>query len=136
MELLIFYHWRAYVSKAMVLRDEFIVTKKDGTVRIFKQSEKGLYYLDTTQSESNHAVLINTVTNNQYKYSNKDYSQALLARKIQRIIGRPSTRQYLAILNNNLLPNSPVTYHDIVAAENIFGPDVGSLYLNITRMSS
>jgi hypothetical protein len=53
----------------MVLRDEFIVTKKDGTVRIFKQSEKGLYYLDTTQSESNHAVLINTVTNNQYKYS-------------------------------------------------------------------
>jgi hypothetical protein len=75
--------------------NKFIVTKKDGTARIFKQSEKGLYYLDTTQSESNHAVLINTVTDNQYKYSNKDYSQAVLARKIQRMIGRPSTRQYL-----------------------------------------
>jgi Zinc knuckle len=104
----------------------FTVTKKDGTARIFKQSERGLYYLDT-QLEPHHAVLINTVKDNQYKYSNKDYSQAVLARKIQRIIGRPSTRQYLSILNNNLLPDSPVTYHDVMAAENIFGPDVGSL---------
>jgi hypothetical protein len=95
---------------------EFTVTKKDGTARIFKHSEKGLYYLDPTQSESNHAVLINTVIDNKYKYSNKDDSQAVLARKIQRIIGRPNTRQYLSIPNNNLLPNSPVTYLDIMAA--------------------
>ena len=107
--------------------NEFTVTKKDGTARIFKQSDKGLYYLETMQSKPYDAVLINTVTDNQYKYSNKDYSQALLARKIQRIIGRPSTRQFVSILNNNLLPNTPVTYHDVMAAENIFGPDIGSL---------
>ena len=30
-------------------------------------------------------------------------------------------------MDNNLLPNCPITCHDIVAAEHIFGPDVGSL---------
>jgi hypothetical protein len=104
-----------------------MVTKKDGKVRTFKQSAKGLYYLETIQPEVKGAVLINTVIDNQYKYSTKAYSQALLARKLQRIIGRPSTRQLVSILNNNQLPNSPVTYHDVMAAENIFGPDVWSL---------
>jgi hypothetical protein len=44
------------------------------------------------------------------------------------MIGRPSTKTYINIvLENNLLPNCPVTRDDIVAAEKIFGPDVGSL---------
>ena len=106
--------------------NEFTVTKKDGTVRTFKQSKKGLYYLETKQPTTNDAVLINTVADNQYKYSNKDYSQALLARKIQRIIGRPNTHQFISILNSNSLPNTPVTYPDVVTAEDIFGPDIGS----------
>jgi hypothetical protein len=79
------------------------------------------------QPEVKGAVLIDTVNDNQYRYSTKTYSQALLARKLQRIIGRPSTCQFVSILNNNQLPNSPVTYHDVMAAENIFGPDLGSL---------
>jgi hypothetical protein len=54
-------------------------------------------------------------------------TRKLLARKIQKIIGRLSTRQYLQIIRNNLLPNCPVTYHDVLAAEDIFGPDIGSL---------
>jgi hypothetical protein len=105
----------------------FKLIKKDGTARCFTQSPKELFYLDTALFKTNNTVLINTVADNQYKYSNRDYSRALLARKIQRIVGRPSTRQFLNILNNNTLPNSPVTYHDVMAAENIFGPDVGSL---------
>jgi hypothetical protein len=104
-----------------------MVTKKDGTVRTFKQSTMGLYYLETMQPEGKGAVLINTVNDNQYKYSPKAYSQAVLTRKLQRIICRPSTCQFVSILNNKQLPNSPVTYHDVMAAENIFGPDVGSL---------
>jgi hypothetical protein len=64
---------------------------------------------------------------NEYKYSTRPYSQAVLARKIQRITGRPSTQAFIKILNSNSLPNSPVTYHDVIAAEDIFGPDIGSL---------
>jgi len=30
-------------------------------------------------------------------------------------------------VDNNLLPNCPITHRDIVAAEHIFGPDFGSL---------
>ena len=107
--------------------NEFTVLKKDGTKRIFKQSERGLFYLDTTQDKVSSSVLITTVTDKQYKYSNRDHSQALLARKIQKIIGRPSTGHFLKIVSNNLLPNCPVTYHDIMAAEDILGPDIGSL---------
>ena len=103
----------------------FNVIKKDGSVRIFRQSDEGLYFLNTT--DKHDIVLINTVSDNQYKYSNKSYSQAVLARKLQKVIGRPNTRDFIRILNTNALPNSPVTYHDVMTAENIFGPDIGSL---------
>jgi hypothetical protein len=56
-----------------------------------------------------------------------DYSCALLARNIQDTIGRPSPRSYLQIIDNNLLPNCPVTHLDIIAAEDIFRPNLGSL---------
>jgi hypothetical protein len=72
-------------------------------------------------------TLVNTVTDNQYKYSKKSYSQAVLSRKLQRIIGRPSTQEYIKILSSNLLPNRPVTPGDVITANNIFGPDIGSL---------
>jgi hypothetical protein len=106
----------------------FIVTKPDGSVRNFKQSDEGLFYLDTNLNARNGGtMLITTVADNQYKYSNRDYSRASLARKIQRIIGRPSTQQFLYILRHNLLPNCPIQPRDVVAADDIFGPDMGSL---------
>jgi hypothetical protein len=60
-------------------------------------------------------------------YTNRNYSMAELARQIQKRIGRPSTKTFLKIVENKLLPNCPITRDDILAAEHIFGPDVGSL---------
>jgi hypothetical protein len=74
-----------YDSKAT---KEFIMQKDDRSERRFKQSEKGLYYHDT--AESSGTVLVTTVANNKYKYLNREYKQAMLARKIQNMIGRPS----------------------------------------------
>jgi hypothetical protein len=83
---------------------------------------KGLYYMDT--KDRSGVTLINTVDDNRTSYSQRDYSQAVLARKIQKIIGRPSTRTFIKIVENNLFPNCPITRDDIIAAEQIFGHTV------------
>jgi hypothetical protein len=72
-------------------------------------------------------ALVNTVSENQSQYTNRDYNRAVLARNIQKMIGRPSTRAFIKIVDGNLLPNCPITRQDIVAAEKIVGKDVGSL---------
>ena len=69
----------------------FHVHKSDGTVRVFEESDKGLYYMDTKTQQNNDNIdvtLVNMVDNNHVKYSQRDYSKAvLLALKIQKIIG-------------------------------------------------
>ena len=52
------------------------------------------------------------------------------------MIGRPSTRTFLDIVNKNLLPNCPINQQDILAANEIFGPDVGSLKGKTVRQSA
>eukprot|EP00978_Attheya_sp_CCMP212_P042095 scaffold250959_cov49-Attheya_sp.AAC.1 len=78
-------------------------------------------------TKTSGVVLVNTVDDNKSKFSARDYSRAVVARRVQKTIGRPSTRDYLRIVEKNLLPNCPVTREDIKIAEAIFGPDVGSL---------
>jgi hypothetical protein len=72
-------------------------------------------------------ALVTTVADKKSKYTADEYSRALLARKLQVTIGRPSLRQYLDIVTRGILPNCPVTRADVLAAEDIFGPDVGIL---------
>jgi len=74
--------------------NEFLVHKSDGQVRRFKQSRRGLYYMDTAESLTGVA-LVDTVAENKAKYTNADYLRAVLARSIQKRIGRPSLRKFL-----------------------------------------
>jgi hypothetical protein len=71
--------------------------------------------------------MLNTVAENKDRYTVEAYSRASLAQKIQKMIGRPNTKEFIKIVDNHLLPNCPITREDIKAAEDIFGPDVGSL---------
>ena len=80
--------------------------------------------------------LINTVADNKSRYTNRDYSRAVLARKLQKTIGRPTTKTLIRIIKNKEIPNCPVTVEDIIAAEDIFGPDVGALKGKTTRHRS
>ena len=111
--------------------NEFIVHKPDGSTRNFKESSCGLYYHDTSMEVTGVAetgtVLVTTVADNASNYTHADYSHALLAHKTQQIIGQPSIRDYIRYVENNLIPNCPVTRRDIITAEHIFRPDVGSL---------
>jgi hypothetical protein len=73
------------------------------------------------------------VDDNRSDYTNDDCSRAVLAHQLKMIIGKPSTRTFTKIVENNLLPNCPVTQRDIMMAEDIIGPDVGSLKGKSTR---
>ena len=105
-------------------QNEFVVHKPDGTTKRFLQSDRGLYYLDTS---AKGITLINTVDDNKSKYTNTDYFDAQLAHRIQHMIGQPSTGDFLHFVDNNLIPNCPITRLDILAAEHILGPNLGSL---------
>jgi hypothetical protein len=74
-------------------------------------------------------MLLNTVrvAENKNKYTVTDYSRASLARKLQIKIGRHSDKEFIRIVENNLLPHCPVTKQDKINAQDIFGPDVGTL---------
>ena len=52
------------------------------------------------------------------------------------MIGRPSTKYYLEIVNNNQLQNCALEGSNVVAAKVILGPEVGSLQGKTVRNSS
>lgn len=129
--------------------NHFTVHKDDGTCRVFKESNRGLYYFDTNEDsehdddchhednmEYDGTVMVNTVANKKSSYTNRAYSRAVTARNIQKMIGRPSTKEFIQIVERNLLPNCPVNRADIMAAEDIFGPDIGSLKGKTVRKST
>jgi hypothetical protein len=112
----------------------FCVKKADGKTFLFKESERGLYYIDTVNNVHQDGVLmVNTVSNKKDNYTNEDYQQAVKARELQIKIGRPSYKDFIRIITERMLPNCPIKKADVVAAEDIFGPDVGSLKGKTTR---
>jgi hypothetical protein len=85
--------------------NEFVLAKADGTKTVFKQSEQGLFYVDTADEGS---VFINTVVGNQIMYTSHEHTRANAARRLQQIIGRPSTQDFINIINKNWLANCTV----------------------------
>ena len=63
----------------------------------------------------------------------KDYWKAQLDRKIQNIVGGTLLKYYLRIINSNQLPEFTVTRDNIMADEEIFRSNLGSLKGKITR---
>jgi len=103
----------------------FLVFKADGTARAFRPSKKVLFFSDV-KNEVAHAF-INTLEYNKTKYTIEEYSDAVHACSLQKIIGRPSTQDYIRYVQRNMIPNCPVNKADILHAEDIFGANIGSL---------
>ena len=119
--------------------NQLIVTKEDGSEKVFRVSANGLYYNDVNAATADncHAlVLVTTVDENKTSHTNDEVSRAELARELQKKLGHISTGTFIHIVNNILLPNCPVTKRDIMAAEDIFGPDLGILKGKTVRRSS
>ena len=104
----------------------------------FPLTAGGLFAYDAAESDMGGAtasLFVNTVADNESRYTNRDVQKARLARDIQIKIGRPSIKDYMRIVRDKLLPNCPVTTEDIQAAEHIYGPDLGSLKGKTVRRS-
>ena len=105
--------------------------------RKFHQSIRGLFYMDTDSNVNNilltagnkrgcitkSRTLVNTVDDNRNRYTQQEYSRALVVQKLQQIIGKPSTRTFVSLVDRNAIPKCPITRKDIVNAESIYGPD-------------
>ena len=117
--------------------DGFVVTKPTGEKFKFIQSGLGLHYLDTMVQDTNKSVnttlVVNMVKENKKNYTNNDYLCALRAWELQVTMGGPSTATFVEALKINVLLNCPVTPADVEGAEQIFGPDIGSLKGKTTR---
>jgi hypothetical protein len=72
-------------------------------------------------------VGMSRVAGNALKYSKRAYKKAIMAQKLQKnIIMQPAARKYKDVIID-YLRDSTVTKADVQAAEDIFGPNVGSL---------
>jgi hypothetical protein len=68
-----------------------------------------------------------TVDEKKSMFSVYDFSVAKLAQSIQCHVGPPSVRDFIHYIENNLIPNCPMTTQDITNADFIWGPDIGNL---------
>ena len=109
---------------------KFVVTKLSVKEFMFQELDGGLHYLDTThqqdQQEQGHVFSVNTVKDNKKNFTNNDYLWAVRAQELQVMVGRPSDKDFIRILKTSNLPNCPPTPHNVLIANELFGPDVGS----------
>ena len=114
----------------------FRVHKDNGKILKFQEATKRLYYFDTVDRDVEETMLITTVDDNKSQVSAHDYSRAKIARALQRTIDKPTTKTFIHYVGENLIPNCPITVHDIKNAEFIWGPELGALKGKTTRQKS
>jgi hypothetical protein len=106
---------------------------------VFKESESGLYYHNST----NRAFLmlnadktaLDTVKNNREGFTDRDFEQAKRARKALGLVRYPSPKDFKHMVSSNMIKNCPVTSIDITNANKIFGTDVATLKGKTVRMT-
>jgi hypothetical protein len=76
---------------------------------------------------SGSTILLNAAAMNEAKHTVSDHQAAEKARTMQRRIGRPSTQRHMELISKGRIRNCAITRQDIINAEDIFGPDLGSL---------
>jgi hypothetical protein len=90
----------------------------------------GLHYHDTNHRQ---LTMVSTVKEESEGYSQRQLTQAKIARAFQAKVGHPSTQDLKTIIKNNLIVNCPVTAEDIDRAEKVYGPSVSILKGKTTR---
>jgi hypothetical protein len=138
-----YYHPKAQINLVPLgeLENKFKIhynPKKDFTVklgsnnirfkkRLFDEKGNGLYVWDASDIIQKNIVNVATVEENKLAYSKREYRDAELAKKLIRNLGFPSARQVIDMIQSGSILECPITVHDVVRANEIFGPDIPSL---------
>jgi hypothetical protein len=107
-----------------------VINGSTGRVTEFKRTPEGLFAHKVTRKG---IVLVQTVKENESLFTQRQVAMAKEAQCLYEMIGRPSTKDFIAIIKNNLLPNATVSAQDIVRCEAIYGKDLGALQGKTTR---
>jgi hypothetical protein len=106
------------------------VHRADGSVMKFTEFASGLYFYDvetkstnSTVSNYSHHSHVQTVRDNKANFTKREIQGADDARRLQRLIGRHSDREFEDILDNNRITNCPLTSKDAKRALAIYGTD-------------
>ena len=105
--------------------DHIHVHHHNGSTTTFRPSSNGIYHYHMTSN--NHILsLVNTVEARKEGFSPSDVRRAAKARRLQKIMMSPSTRQLGDSIIHHL-QNCEVTKTDIANAEHIYGPNLSAL---------
>ena len=114
----------------------FLVHRTDKPPLVFHEVNSGLYVHDTAAPSAVPLTFVSTVSANAASFSPREVEGAQQARRLYRLLGRPSQRDFESALKNNLIRNSPVTSDDAKRALIIYGPDVAALKGKTTKRKS
>ena len=132
-------HVRSVCRVTMDTADEpcLVVHRVDGSRMKFREHPCGLYVFSPPSSEHNTptdaCTMLNTVKEQKKLLTPRDVSKAAEARRLYRMLGRPSEAEFLKLLSSHFLHNCPVTAADAKRATIIYGPDVAALKGKTTR---
>ena len=72
--------------------------------------------MEELNKKGEHATaLVHKVANNDSRYNKRDHLKAVQDRKLQRMIGRPTTKKFLGYIKNKIISICPVTRSYILA---------------------
>jgi hypothetical protein len=112
-----------------VTENAFCVFNEDGSYIKFIPSINGMYCLDIGSDDNNEpqVMAIQTVKDEQSKFSNIDCTRAEAIRKLQEVLACPSDFDLSNAVEHNIIGNNPFTRRDVRIAKHIYGPDVAAL---------
>ena len=103
-----------------------LLYKDDGHIMRFTPTRKGLYHDNLKSDDGGLWSFIMTVADKADQYTHQAIQRARAAWHFQNIIMRPGARQMMDVTVSHL-KGSPLTKSDIKAAEDIYGPNLGTL---------
>ena len=116
---------RVFMDTAV--ENAFHVYNEDGSYIRFVPTSNGMYCLDVGPDNEPCVMAVQTVKDEQSKFSNIDCTRAEAVRKLQEVLACPSDYDLANAVENNVIGNTPFTRRDVRIAKQIYGPDVAAL---------
>ena len=121
--------WHYQVTMDTAVENAIILHGANGQQHRFTPSGKGLYKWEHTMDPTANNpcwLFITTVRGQGDQYTRHAYKRAQAAQHLQNISMHPASRHMSDITVSHLC-NCPITKEDVRAADDIFGPNLGSL---------